>query len=340
MDHLSTAGPTDTPLNPVERTPGTAARRFGALAFVTAGFTYALVVFGGVVRITGSGMGCGDDWPLCHGQLIPPIDFETLIEYGHRLVAALLSFLVLVVAVYAWRHRRSAGIAGRGVLGWALAALALLIVQVLVGAVTVWLELAASTVILHLALASALLATLIIAGLRARKDRTARGSVGGPVHRWVWGAATLGFTTLILGAMVANTGAAPLCQGFPLCNGQFVPAGGGLVHLHWMHRLAGYALLIVAAVAAVRTIRVARDATASRAALLALGLVIAQIVIAAAMVLLHLPTALQVLHLAVGAGLWAALVVWATAVRSELAPTVTTTERDYAGHHSGVRSRA
>jgi heme A synthase len=104
------------PLDNGERSR-TVARRFARLTFLTAAFTYALIVFGGVVRITGSGMGCGDDWPLCNGQLIPPMDFETLIEYGHRLAAALVGFLVIGVAAYAIRHRRTASIAGRGVLG-------------------------------------------------------------------------------------------------------------------------------------------------------------------------------------------------------------------------------
>ena len=132
-------------------------RRFAVLAFVTALFTYALIVFGGVVRITGSGMGCGDDWPLCNGRLIPPLDFETAIEYGHRLAALLVSGLVAALAIYAFRHRRALS-SGRGILGLAVAALLLLVVQVLVGAVTVWLELPTATVVLHLVVASSLLA--------------------------------------------------------------------------------------------------------------------------------------------------------------------------------------
>lgn len=72
--------------------------------------TYLLIVLGGVVRITGSGMGCGDDWPLCNGRLIPPMDLPTLIEYGHRLAAAGVGLLVAALAAWAWwASRRSPG---------------------------------------------------------------------------------------------------------------------------------------------------------------------------------------------------------------------------------------
>ncbi|KPK82595.1 MAG: hypothetical protein AMS25_01705 [Gemmatimonas sp. SM23_52] len=105
------------------------ARRFAVLAFITAGFTYALILFGGIVPITGSGMGCGEDWPLCNGQIIPPMNFETLIEYGHRLAAVLVGFLVLALAVYSVRRRHTPGLAGRGISGLGVAAAALLIAE-------------------------------------------------------------------------------------------------------------------------------------------------------------------------------------------------------------------
>ena len=82
-------------------------RRWGRLAAAAAAATYALIVFGGIVRITGSGMGCGDDWPLCDGRLIPPMDLETMIEYGHRLAAAAVSVLVVLLAALAWWPGRS-----------------------------------------------------------------------------------------------------------------------------------------------------------------------------------------------------------------------------------------
>src|SRR5690348_18391801 len=82
-------------------------RRFTRLAWTAATFTYLLISLGAIVRITGSGLGCGEHWPLCNGKLLPPLDLPTLIEYGHRLAAAAVSGLVTALAMYAWwlRHR-------------------------------------------------------------------------------------------------------------------------------------------------------------------------------------------------------------------------------------------
>ena len=61
------------------------ARRIVTLAWSAAASTYLLIVLGAVVRITGSGMGCGDDWPVCHGRLVPSLaDIATLIETCSR----------------------------------------------------------------------------------------------------------------------------------------------------------------------------------------------------------------------------------------------------------------
>ena len=84
-------------------------RRFTRLAWAAAISTYLLIIFGAIVRITGSGLGCGEHWPLCNGSLLPPLDLPTMIEYGHRLIAAALSVLVVCLAAYAWVLRRADG---------------------------------------------------------------------------------------------------------------------------------------------------------------------------------------------------------------------------------------
>ncbi len=52
-------------------------RRFARLAWSAAACTYLLIILGAIVRITGSGMGCGEHWPLCNGKLLPPLEFPT-----------------------------------------------------------------------------------------------------------------------------------------------------------------------------------------------------------------------------------------------------------------------
>jgi heme A synthase len=265
-------------------------RRYVLLAGTAAAVTYLLIVLGAVVRITGSGMGCGDHWPLCNGKLFPPLDdIGTLIEWSHRLVAAIVSILVIGLAVYAWRTGRGAvGPSSRPAVRLAYTALALLILQVMLGAVTVWLELPPWSVILHLGTAMLLLATLLYA------------ATGQPAIR-PSGLLALTFVTVLFGALTANLGAASACGGFPLCNGELIPSAGALAHIHWTHRLLAYALAIAVTLRAVRQ-------PATRTHVL-LGLVIVQVALGAATVLMGLPPGMQAAHLAVGTAVWAGAVL-------------------------------
>jgi cytochrome c oxidase assembly protein subunit 15 len=278
-------------------------RRFTRLAWTAAIFTYLLIILGAIVRITGSGLGCGEHWPLCNGKLLPPLDLPTMIEYGHRLAAAAVSVLVTALAAYTWWLRRGAGSGEQYHPDkTAYVALGLLILQVLLGAVTVKLSLPPWTVILHLGTAMLLLATLIVAGRTADLTPGASpGIPGTPRSRAGSVALGLGFVTVLFGALTANLGAASACLGFPLCNGQVIPAGNYLQHIHWTHRLLAYTLFAYVVWWAVRSRR--------RGAWYVVALVTLQVAVAAAMVLFALPQPLQAAHVAVGAAVWAGLVL-------------------------------
>jgi heme A synthase len=301
-------------------------RRGGAvrvLACVSAAATLALIALGGVVRVTGSGMGCGDHWPLCHGRLLPPLDLPTLIEYGHRLAAAVVGVLVIALAVAAWRTHHAAR-------RLATAAAALLVVQVLLGAVTVRLGLPAWTVTLHLATAMLLLAALLAAAYQpaAAPERPLPALDGPAALRETGGdragerpearraglataAVTLGFLVVLAGGLVANLHAGAACHGFPLCSGSLLPPGGRLAGLHWAHRALAFALLVLLAAGFVRGVPGARRPWA-----LALGAGLVQMGLAAAMVLGSLPAGLRSAHAAMGAVVWASLVVLALGARA------------------------
>lgn len=281
-------------------------RSLTRLAWSAAAATYLLIVLGGIVRLTGSGLGCGDEWPICHGRLIPSFaDIGTAIEWSHRLAAAIVSTLVLLLAGLVWWARRRTP---PGPSRLAYVALGLLIVQVLLGAVTVKLQLPPWTIVLHLGTAMLLFAALIAIAKQltpgALKGLPAVASPGlsgpGPGNPPATGAAVLVFVTILMGGLTANLGAATACVGFPLCNGQWIVTGNYLQYVQWTHRLLAYttfAYLLAWALA-----------TRGRAAIGVLGVATLQIAIAAAMVTPGFPTLLQGAHVAVGAAVWGAVV--------------------------------
>ncbi|HZA00205.1 MAG TPA: COX15/CtaA family protein, partial [Acidimicrobiales bacterium] len=160
------------------------------LSTATAASTLALVAVGGIVRATGSGLGC-PDWPRCHGRLLPPLEYHALIEYSHRLLAVIVGVLVLATAWVAWRRARS----DRGVLWPAVGAVAIVAVQAGLGRMVVVGEL--KVVALNIAhfLTAMLLVALVVAVIvgvlvvatawvawrRARSDRGVLWSAVGAV---------------------------------------------------------------------------------------------------------------------------------------------------------------
>jgi protoheme IX farnesyltransferase len=292
-------------MNPTERGHPRALRR---LAWTGAGLAFGLIVLGGIVRITGSGMGCGDHWPLCNGEWFPPLDLPTLIEIGHRWAAALVSVVVLCTTLVAWRYHRSEPL----VRDPATVAFVLLVVQVLLGAVTVKLALPPWVVITHFANAMLLLAALIVTGLRASgHTRPLPVQQRHPAHRLVLAVCTTGSIAVLFGAQVANFDAGLLCLGLPLCNGTLLPPAAPLASLHWAHRVLAFLFvaLTVALVLGLNRRSHPGEARVRRWALLVLLIAALQIALGAVMVTHLLPSGLRAAHLLVGTGVWASLVV-------------------------------
>src|SRR5262245_63304853 len=105
---------------------------FQRLCLATIGLTFVLIVIGGIVRATDSGLGC-PDWPTCHGRLIPHNDKHTIIEYSHRLTASIVGILVLSIAIVAIRKYRDVP----AILWPSVAAFLLVLVQAGIGAAVV-----------------------------------------------------------------------------------------------------------------------------------------------------------------------------------------------------------
>lgn len=287
-------------------------RALRRLAYATLALAYALIVFGAIVRISGSGMGCGDHWPRCFGSWFPPLDQPTLvIEWTHRLLAAITVAMVGGLVLLAYRKRAEPGVSGRfGVLRAALLAGALILLQALLGMVTVRMGNTAAATVSHLLNGALLLAALATTVLRAgglggaatfgavaAKTRAARGSAA---------AAAIALVTVLLGGLTAKIpGANSACEGFPLCRGSFLPLPSQ--HVQFTHRVLAFLLFFHVLGLMIGFAKRKEAPVVVRTARVAFALIFLQLVIAAGMVEMHLPPAMRSLHEADGIAIWVTL---------------------------------
>jgi heme A synthase len=285
---------------------------FQRLLLLTIGLTFVLVMIGGTVRATGSGLGC-PDWPMCHGEIIPPAEKHTLIEFSHRTAASVVGFVFLGVTYFAFRTERRNTL----VFWLAFSAGLLLVTQIILGGITVKKELPPEIVAAHLGTAMTFIGVLIVTATvslaRSRGSPAIRNAVESNYTRLAMLTAAVAFATLVLGSYISNTNAALACDGWPLCNGSAVPRGDSAVGLHWLHRMvAGILGLMLLAV-----IWAAFDERQGRwlrwASLLAGVLYITQALVGAANIWTELREDVVVTHLTLAALLWCILVALSAA---------------------------
>ncbi|MEX1172051.1 MAG: heme o synthase [Chloroflexota bacterium] len=285
--------------------------RFQKLAALTLVTALLLVTVGVVVRATDSGLGC-PDWPLCHGQLIPPLDdAKAWIEWIHRGIAVVIGFQILGLAFLALRDHRD-----RPSLLWpSLASVGLVGFQAWLGRETVRLGNSGESVTAHLAAAMVLVGLLVFVTVRAGFPARLPGR--GASQRFTLLATFAAMTTfalLLFGSNVTATDTALVFPDWPLMGGSLIPPLTEVSSAHILHRwIAAIVGLIVAAVAFVAWRDRRRHPGLARLAILAAALFAVQAVIGGLQVLTRLSEWSQTLHLALGAGTWALLVALATA---------------------------
>ena len=301
------------------------------LAWAAFALAYLQIVFGAIVRITGSGLGCGDHWPKCNGRWFPPHDRpDLIIEITHRYIAAGLTVAVIALLVTAWIKRKELGVGGKGgALRPAAYAAGLVVTAALLGAGTVKLLLNPLVIVAHLAIAMTLLAVLATTVMRTGSLGAAASLDGANLRTWRAAriAVVMAFITVTFGALTANVpDAAVACGGFPWC--RWITSTGPGFWVQVTHRALGFLLLghmwgIRAAVARRR-----EPAVVVSSARFAFGAIIVQILIAAAMVEMRLPAVFRSLHQAAGTLVWIAVFVFAsTAYRAARSVTTPATER-------------
>jgi heme A synthase len=283
------------------------------LVLATAVATFVLIIVGGVVRVSDSGLGCGPagsgfhGWPFCNGDVVPGMDLNSVVEYTHRALAGIVSIMIVSIVVLAWRRHRE-------YLMPAVGLLVLILGQAALGGATVEDNLEEAYVAAHLCLAM-----LLLGGLLYLYRNVSGAAVvdGGPRMRALGIAASVAvLCTIVAGGYMAGTqnygradyqlgdGAHHACgKEFPTCNGDFMPFGKSrLVDIHLTHRAFMYlAALLVTALVVVAI----RRGVLTRYAWGLGGLLVLQILVGALNVWLDEYELLIVLHLALGTLLWA-----------------------------------
>jgi len=278
------------------------------LSLATAFLTIGLIVFGAIVRVTDSGLGCGNEWPLCNGTIFPPLDNVTAwIEWLHRLFAGLIGLFGLATLAMAWHAYREHD--SRVLRVTAIAAV-LFMVQSGLGALVVVLDLPPTFVTVHLGVAMLLLATLLVAAVLAWY----KPSIGYHAD----GVTTLtymntGFALLIVltGALVRGSGATLACTEWPLCNnGLLLPfEQGQLAVIHMIHRFSVGALGFTIFILIWQVMKNRSDSLVHQIAIAAGLLYLLQIGVGALFVLSVAGPEWGAAHVGLAATTWGSLVV-------------------------------
>ncbi|MGH2740056.1 MAG: heme o synthase [Actinomycetota bacterium] len=289
------------------------------LSTAAAAMTVALVILGGTVRATGSGLGC-PDWPRCHGRFLPPLELHSLIEYSHRLTAVLVVILVVTTAWVAWRRER----ADAGILWPAVAAVGVVVLQTALGAIVVSGGLKALLVMAHFATAMVLLALVVgtATSARVRRRQAASDPVPEDFRRLLWWTTGAVALLLLAGALVRGAGASLAFLDWPLMGGRIVPDLGSTgAAATFTHRALALVAAVVAGALAIRAKRLDHS-WLKRLAWIGFGLILAQAGVGAATVLSHLAPAAVAGHVT-GAALGWTVLVALTVAAHRMSPRAT-----------------
>ncbi|MGF7047070.1 cytochrome c oxidase assembly protein subunit 15 [Paenibacillus sp. DS2015] len=225
------------------------------LSYLTFFVMFFATVGGTFVSKTGSGLGCGHEFPLCHGKFIPAHTVESLIEYSHRLVSGMAGLLALASVIAFWLYNKR-----RDLRVYAAMTLVFVLVQATMGALAVVMDQSSAIKALHfgfslIAFASALMLALGIRRVSKSKsivdvELVILPRVSISFRNLTWVTNIYCYIVVYIGAYVSHTDSSGGCSGWPLCNGEVIPEMVGGVRVAFIHRLAALLLFILIAIMA------------------------------------------------------------------------------------------
>jgi protoheme IX farnesyltransferase len=290
---------------PARPLPRLGIRAYRRLTAATAVATWILIVLGGIVRATESGLGCAT-WPMCDGSLLPKLEYHQLIEWNHRFFATLVGLLMIatVGATLLWFRRP------RRLLWLALLAAVTYIVQAILGGITVLLKLPQTWIAAHMGNSMLLLAALILLALFAYLGPVGVGESDRRLRRLALGTTLWTYAAMFTGSAVVGAKADLACPAWPFCADTNLLPVTFDQWINFGHRISvafSDILMLLLAVAIWRTRQGNRRLMLSTHILAVFY--VGQVLLGAVTIWTGAPPVMKSAHLALAAAVWGALVL-------------------------------
>jgi len=178
------------------------------LSLVTLFITFLLIILGGIVHNTGSSLAC-PDWPLCYGQFFPKMEGGILIEHGHRLLGSLVGFLTIMMVLIAKKDKLERPF----VFKLTILALIMVILQGILGGITVIYKLPTIVSTTHLGLSLIFFSTLILINHQFFKIEVpkAKSTLNPDLKYGILLTGVMVYLQILLGAFMRHSGAGAAC---------------------------------------------------------------------------------------------------------------------------------
>lgn len=290
-------------------------RRFALFAWANVAYNLLVIIGGAFVRATGSGAGCGDHWPLCDGQVIPRNpDMEMMIEFGHRLTSGLAILGTLIMLIWAFRVYAPGHIVRRSV----IVAMAFMIIEALLGAALVILQLVAMDTSINRAVMMALhlVNTFLLLGALTLNAWWASG--GAPISLRGQGRIFWPLVLGLVGACLVGASGAVTALGDTLLHHGALPGGidqpitrdaHPFVQMRLYHPIMGLLLGIYVLFLVRLVTKLCPDPQARRFGTALIVLIFLEIILGGLTVALRAPIWLQLVHLLMADLVWICLVL-------------------------------
>lgn len=250
---------------------------------------FVLLVWGNLVAGLKAGLAC-PDWPLCHGQVVPPWRWDIYVEFIHRVIGGITSIFIFILCYQRFKAYIGA------IKTIPLLVVILLIFQIVLGGIVVLMELPVDLTTFHFANAIVIFALVVYMVSYDGINNKPTFSISG--YKGIFFLLSiLIFAQAVLGAYVRHSSSGLACPDFPTCLGYWIPPEiSGIVLNHFAHRGLAYLIALIVVILLIASYSSMVLSKYRNKLLILVGLIILQIGLGAAVVLTQLNYAFTALH--------------------------------------------